>query len=72
LLECVEADENFIKNIVNGDETWVCGYDPKNKQQLSQPNNAHQDWCKTKVMIIASCLIKKVFYSMNTLHKVKL
>jgi len=54
LLECVEADEHFFKNIVNSDETWVCGYDPKNKQHLSeQSKNAYQDWCKTKVMLIA-------------------
>ena len=27
---------NFISNIVTGDETWVYGYDPQTKQQLSQ------------------------------------
>jgi histone-lysine N-methyltransferase SETMAR len=29
-------DPNFISNIITGDETWVCGYDPETKQQSSQ------------------------------------
>jgi histone-lysine N-methyltransferase SETMAR len=29
-------DPNFISNITTGDETWVYGYDPETKQQLSQ------------------------------------
>jgi len=29
-------DPNFISNIIAGDETWVCGYDPETKQQLLQ------------------------------------
>jgi histone-lysine N-methyltransferase SETMAR len=29
-------DPNFICNIITGDETWVYGYDPEIKQQLSQ------------------------------------
>jgi len=29
-------DPNFISNIITGDETWVYGYDPETKQQLSQ------------------------------------
>jgi hypothetical protein len=28
-------DPNFISNIITGDETWVYGYDPETKQQLS-------------------------------------
>lgn len=27
---------NFLKNIITGDETWVYGYDPETKIQLSQ------------------------------------
>jgi hypothetical protein len=30
-----ENDPNFISNIITGDETWVFGYDPETKQQLS-------------------------------------
>jgi hypothetical protein len=42
LLECIEVDEKFFKNIVRCDETWVCGYDPENKLHLfQQPKNAH-------------------------------
>ena len=29
-------DPNFISNIITGDETWVYGYDPENKQQSWQ------------------------------------
>jgi histone-lysine N-methyltransferase SETMAR len=29
-------DPNFISNIINGDETWVYGYDSETKQQSSQ------------------------------------
>ena len=30
------ADKSFFKNIVTGDETWVCSYDPETKQLSSQ------------------------------------
>ena len=30
------ADENFLKNVITGDETWVYGYDVEAKVQLSQ------------------------------------
>jgi transposase len=36
LLYRVSVDENFLKNIVTGDETWVYGYDVKTKSQSSQ------------------------------------
>jgi hypothetical protein len=29
-------DDNFLKNIITGDETWVYGYDVKTKVQSSQ------------------------------------
>jgi len=29
-------DMQFLKNIVTDDESWVYGYDPETKQQLSQ------------------------------------
>jgi hypothetical protein len=36
LLDRVSVDENFLKTIVTGDETWVYGYDVETKAQLSQ------------------------------------
>jgi len=36
LLDCVSVDENFLKTIVTGDETWVYGYDVETKAQSSQ------------------------------------
>jgi len=32
---------NFISNIINGDETWVYGYDPETKQQSTQWNSSN-------------------------------
>jgi len=31
LLDCVSVDENFLKTILTGDETWVYGYDVETK-----------------------------------------
>jgi hypothetical protein len=36
LLECAEADTNFFKNILTGNEMKMYGYDPKTKHQSSQ------------------------------------
>jgi len=39
LLEACREDPNFIRNIIMGDKSWVCGYDPENKV-LSSPQKA--------------------------------
>ena len=36
LLERANDDDNFLKNIIIGDETWVYRYDVKTKVQSSQ------------------------------------
>jgi hypothetical protein len=36
LLDQANSDENVLKNIVTGDETWVYGYDVETKAQYSQ------------------------------------
>jgi hypothetical protein len=36
LVDCENGDENFLKNIVPGIETWVYGYDVKTKAQALQ------------------------------------
>jgi hypothetical protein len=34
LLDRISVDENFLKTIVTGDETWIYGYDIKNKYSV--------------------------------------
>ena len=36
LLDRSNNDENFLKNVITGDETWVYGYDVETKVQSSQ------------------------------------
>jgi len=36
LLDLSNTDENFLKNVITGDETWVYGYDVETKVQPSQ------------------------------------
>jgi len=36
LFDCSNANENFLKNVITGDETWVYGYDAETKEQSSQ------------------------------------
>jgi hypothetical protein len=35
-LDHTSEDENFLKRIITGDETWVYGYDVETKIQSSQ------------------------------------
>ena len=35
LVDHANVDENFLKNMVTGDETWVYGYDIETKVQSS-------------------------------------
>lgn len=35
-LELVTHDENVLKKVITGDESWVYGYDPETKRQSSQ------------------------------------
>jgi hypothetical protein len=32
----LQEDPNFLSKAATGDESWVCDYDPENKQQYSQ------------------------------------
>jgi histone-lysine N-methyltransferase SETMAR len=48
-------DPNFISSIITSDETWVYGYDPETKQQLSQWKSlkkVHQVRSNVKSMLI--------------------
>jgi histone-lysine N-methyltransferase SETMAR len=59
LLDHSNEDENFMNCIINGDETWVCGYDVETKAQSSQwvsktsprPKKARQVRSNVKAML---------------------
>jgi len=60
LLANANGNENFLKNIITGDETWIYWYDVKTKMQLSQwmgkrssrPKIAWMSRSKIKVMLV--------------------
>jgi len=60
MLQEAESEENFMGQIITGDETWVYGYDPETKHQSSQwksadsprPKKARQVRSKIKVMLL--------------------
>ena len=60
LLDHVSIDENFLKTIITGDETWVYGCDIEIKAQLSQwvrqgspqPKKARMSRSSMKVMLV--------------------
>ena len=60
LLANANGSENFLKNIITGDETWVYGYDVETKIQSSQwmgkgshrPKKARMSRSEVKVMVV--------------------
>ena len=60
LLDRSNTYENFLRNVITGDETWVYGYDVETKVQSSQwvgkssprPKKARQSRSNVKVMLI--------------------
>jgi len=60
LFDRSNADENFLKNVITGDETWVYDYDVETKVKSSQwmgklsprPKKARQSRSNVKVMCI--------------------
>jgi len=58
LLASANGNENILKNIITGDETWVYGYDVKTKMQLSQwmgkgsPRPKGTDESEIKVLLV--------------------
>ena len=74
----MNADENFLKNVITGDETWVYGYDVETKVQssqwmgklLPQPKKACQSRPNVKVMCIVF-LIGRVSFIMSLFHVVR-
>jgi hypothetical protein len=64
LKQKAKDDPNFISNIITGDETWVYGYDPETKQQLSQWKLPNSPWPK-KVRQVHSngkCMLMAFFW----------
>ena len=78
LLDRSNTDENFLKNVITGDETWVYGYDVETKVQSSQwvgkssprPKKARQSRSNVKVMLIVF-LIGRVLFIMSLFHVVR-
>jgi len=33
LLEWIQSDRNFLKNVITGDETWIFEYNPETKRK---------------------------------------
>jgi len=79
LLGRSNTDENFLKNVITGDETWVYGYDVETKVQSSQwvgtssprPKKACQSRSNVKVMLIVFFLIGRVLFIMSLFHVVR-
>ena len=66
LLDRSNTDENFLKNVITGDETWVYGYDVETEVQSSQwvekssprPKKASQCLTNVKVIFIVYFLLE--------------
>ena len=71
--------ENFLKNVITGDETWVYGYDVETKMQSSQwigkgspqPKKAQMSQSKSKVLLVLCFFIGKALSIMNLYHVVR-
>ena len=70
LLERIQRDRNFLKNVITGEETWIFEYDPETKRQSKEwhtsasprPKNARRRISKIKSMLIC------FFYSEGIVH----
>ena len=60
LLERIQSDRNFLKDVITGDETWIFEYDPETKRQSKEwqtsasprPKKASMSKSKIKSMLI--------------------
>jgi histone-lysine N-methyltransferase SETMAR len=71
LTQQARDDPNFISNIITGEDTWVYGYEPETKQQLSQWNSPNSSRPKKALQVhsnVKSMLI--VFFDIQGIvHK---
>ena len=59
ILTTFNEDPDLLKNLITGDESWMCGYDIETKDQSSQwkrpegltPKKAHQVRSNVKVLL---------------------
>jgi len=57
LLERIQRDRNFLKNVITGDETWIFEYDPETKRQSKEwhtsasprPKKSEKEQIKNKI-----------------------
>jgi len=78
LLTNAHGNENFLKNIITGDETWVYGYDVETKIQSSKwmwkgsprPKKARMSRSKIRVLLIVFFDWKGIVV-MNLYHLVR-
>jgi len=79
MLQEEEWDENFMGQIITGDETWVYAYDPETKRQSSQWKSADSPKPKKRARCgqkWKSCslfsLIWRALFIIRTFHKARL
>jgi len=41
LLEWIQSDRNFLKNVITGDEPWIFEYNPETKRQSKEGTHLH-------------------------------
>jgi len=78
LFDRSNADENFLKNVITGDETCVYSYNVETKEHssqwmgklLPQPKKARQSHSNVKVMLIVF-FIGRVLFIMSLFHVVR-
>ena len=66
LLERIQRDRNFLKNVITGHETWIFEYDPETKRQSKEwhtpasprPKKARRSKSKIKSMLICFLTVK--------------
>jgi len=77
LFDRSNADENFLKNVITGDETWVYCYDVETKVQSSQwmgklsPRPSTSESLKYEGDIKSFFLIGRVSFIMSLFHVVR-
>jgi hypothetical protein len=67
LVDRASADENFLKNVVTGDETWAYGYDVETKARSSQWDSEMSPIPKKITASSVQCESSAVFFIVRAL-----